>query len=363
MLLLQVAQLSQQIISHCFGILVQFLPSDSVQHLEADPALDVSSSEGIEKDVFNLVGNFLASDDSADGEAISNALGHGDDVRLDSLPPVTPEFSSHSAETCLNLVADNQTAVLVSNQIHHLGQVALRQGVDSSHALNALEDESRDLSSGVGVEGLLGIGHQLLSSPLTAPVGARPRQFFKLKSTLHGRVPSPHVGDVASVAHQPVVPVPQRQKLVLVGEQPGEEDCEIIGLSARVAQVDTVVPLAQLLTEPLGVLRLPLGKIDRRGVRQLGHLLGDHLGDGGVRMPQGHSGDAGDEVDVPFPLVVEEILQVALSDQQRLLVIVEVEIGHEGRPVPGDLLIGETGVGERAVTALRHLQRCEARKR
>ena len=146
MLLLQVAQLSQQIISHRFRILVQFFPSDCVQHLEAHPALDVSSSEGIEKDVFNLISNFLASDDSADGEAISDTLGHGDDVRLDSLPPVTPVFSSHSAETGLNLVANNQTAVLVADQIYHLRQVPLRQRVDTSHTLNALEDKSRNLS-------------------------------------------------------------------------------------------------------------------------------------------------------------------------------------------------------------------------
>jgi hypothetical protein len=112
-LLLQVAQLSQQIVSHCFGILVQFLSSDSVQHLEARPALNVPSSEGIEKEVFNLIGNFLASDDNADGEATFDTIDFGDKVRIDSLPPATPIFSSHSSETCLNLVANNQPPCLL----------------------------------------------------------------------------------------------------------------------------------------------------------------------------------------------------------------------------------------------------------
>ena len=97
-------------------------------------------------------------------------------------------------------------------------------------------------------------------------------------------------------------------------------------------------------------------------MRQFCHLLGDHLGDGRMRMPQRDGRDAGDEIDVSLTLVIEEVLEVPLSDEQGLLVVMEIKIGHESGTILSDLLIGKTGVGQGNVTALRQLQRGEARQ-
>lgn len=105
-----------------------------------------------------------------------------------------------------------------------------------------------------------------------------------------------------------MVTITKRKEFVLVGEKPCQVDCEIIGLTSRVAQVDTIIFSSQFLTKPLGVLSLPLRKVYRRGVCQLGDLLADYFGDGGMGMPERYCGNTGNEVNVAVTLMVEEIL-------------------------------------------------------
>lgn len=49
--------------------------------------------------------------------------------------------------------------------------------------------------------------------------------------------------------------------------------------------------------------------------------------------------------------MVEQILPVALHDQQRVLVVMEVEVGHVGLAVFQHLLVGGALVGLRGVLA------------
>lgn len=74
-------------------------------------------------------------------------------------------------------------------------------------------------------------------------------------------------------------------------------------------------------------------------------LLGDGLDQGGVRVADGDSRNAGDPVLVAVALVVEQVLHPALDHEQGLGVEMEIEFGHVVLPVLDDLLVGDALVG------------------
>lgn len=79
-------------------------------------------------------------------------------------------------------------------------------------------------------------------------------------------------------------------------------------------------------------------------------------------MPKRYCGNTGNEVNVAVTLMVEEILQVSLSDQEGFFVVVEVKVRHVGGTVLKDLLVSEAGVGLRLEGALGELERGELGK-
>ena len=139
--LLQLFELCHEVVSYFFSIFVQFLFPDDVQHFNANSALEHSTSESIEVDLLNGVKNLPSGDDCTHGHSISDSLCHGDDIRLDSLPSMTPIFGSNSSEAGLNLISYNQSS-LFPDKFSHSGCIISRKGAQSSNTLDRLKDES-----------------------------------------------------------------------------------------------------------------------------------------------------------------------------------------------------------------------------
>ena len=81
---------------------------------------------------------------SAHGETIGNALGHGDDVRLDAQPLVSKELSASSV-AALDLVADQHGTIALTGIGQSLCELR-RSHLDTAHTLDALQDDGCNTS-------------------------------------------------------------------------------------------------------------------------------------------------------------------------------------------------------------------------
>lgn len=62
-------------------------------------------------------------------------------------------------------------------------------------------------------------------------------------------------------------------------------------------------------------------------------------------MPARHCRDARNQVDVSLTRVVVQVLHVSLDYHERLLIVMEVEVGHPGLSVADNLLVSRAVVG------------------
>lgn len=103
---LKFSQLSQQIFSDFISIHMQILLSNNSQDFHSDQTLKMSSSEGIEENSFVCVCDLFSCNNTSHGESITHTFGHRNNIRLETGPPVPPEFLSYSTETGLDLISD-----------------------------------------------------------------------------------------------------------------------------------------------------------------------------------------------------------------------------------------------------------------
>lgn len=162
-------QLGEQVVSDILGVLGQLFPFDGLEHLHAGPADNVASACGVEEVEVGHFSNLLPSDHCSQGEPVADALGHGDDVRLEIVVLVAPELGADPAEASLHLVGDDQASVAADSVDDH-GDVPIDEGVDASDALDGLEEHACNMARAVGVYNFQGVPLQGLDCAMDAPV-------------------------------------------------------------------------------------------------------------------------------------------------------------------------------------------------
>lgn len=159
-------------------------------------------------------------------------------------------------------------------------------------------------------------------------------------------VPGSDIGNRLGITDKAMVTISQRVEFTLSSKKSGQENGHIVGFTAAVAQNYLIVFGAQFIAECFGVFSLPLGQIDGSGMHQFVDLIRNKFGDTGMSVSNRDSGDTGDEVKVTVSLVVVKVLVLALYDEDRLFVEVEVDAGrHVLVSESFDLLVGGAGVG------------------
>ena len=139
----QLFQFVQQIRAHAGGVVDEVLLLDDVEHGQRGGAGQVVAAEGgAQLSVHG--GEHRADEHTAHGEAVTDALGHGDEVGADALVLVGEELAGTSV-AALNLVEDEHRVVAgagLACGVHELvgGQL------DASHALYALDDDGADVA-------------------------------------------------------------------------------------------------------------------------------------------------------------------------------------------------------------------------
>lgn len=138
--------------------------SNCFQNLHTNKALQMSTTECIEKYCFILFHNFLSCNNTSHWETITHAFGQCDNIRLETCPSVSPEFFTDSTETSLDFIWDDNTTI-ISNKFSNSWSITLWNRVDSSNTLNGFKDHSCDFAmNSVWLESLLCIFKQQLSS-------------------------------------------------------------------------------------------------------------------------------------------------------------------------------------------------------
>lgn len=141
---------------------------------------------------------------------------------------------------------------------------------------------------------------------------------------------------------------------MLPGEDAGQADGKVIGLTAAVTEIDSIEVPSQLVAEHLGIDRLHVAEVNLRNVAQGVGLLGDGLDQSRMGVADRNGGNSGDPILVAVALVVEEVLHLAFNHEQGLGVVMEVEFRNIVLPVLDNLLERDTLVGFRLVIEGRH---------
>ena len=142
----KLSKLRNKVTSNFFCILSKFFFPYCFQNCQTNSALNMTSSECIEVNLLYFIKNGFSGNNSTNGESVTDTFGHSNDVRFDSLPSMTPIFSTNSSKSSLNFVANNQPSMSISNKINKLREISFREWVDSSNTLNALEYAASQLS-------------------------------------------------------------------------------------------------------------------------------------------------------------------------------------------------------------------------
>lgn len=142
---------------------MQVFVSEDFQNLHTDQTLKMSSTESVKENTFVLIHYLFSGNNTTHWKTVPHTFGQCDNIRFESCPSVSPEFLSNSSETSLNLISNDHTAVFF-DKLSHSWAIACWNRIDSSYALNRLEDHSCDFSmNSVRLESLLGVFEQKFS--------------------------------------------------------------------------------------------------------------------------------------------------------------------------------------------------------
>ena len=142
----KLSKLRNEVTSNFFSILSKCFFPYCFQNSQTNSAMNMTASECIEVNLLYFIKNGFSGNNSTNGESITDTFSHSNDVRFDSLPPMTPIFSTNSSKSSLNFVANNQSSMSISNKINKFREISFRKWVDSSNTLNALEYAASQLS-------------------------------------------------------------------------------------------------------------------------------------------------------------------------------------------------------------------------
>lgn len=270
----------------------------------------------------HLVGNVLGNKDSTDGEAVSEGLGSGENIRVSLLGKNTvgPESTS-SAHTALNLIVDQHGSDL-SASLSQGDEELLSTGHDTTLTLDRLDDNTASL-----------LVHQVVDSGKIV-VGAG------LESRNHGRkgLLVLGVGSRGQASHcSAVEAILERDNLVLIAggvdhlaSLSGKLDSGLVGFGSRVAHKHGsrvvhstrlesllyqklrqgaspgVVVKVRRMDESLGLQNtLAIGYMIRDRFQT--HLIGDDVGKLRVAVAETVHGNTSSEVEVFSVLDIVEV--------------------------------------------------------
>ena len=125
------------------GILHQVFCLEHVEHGQRSCTCQMVAAKGGTK--LSIDGLELWCDQyGSHRETVGDALGHGDDVGTDAQPLVSEELTA-STIAALDLVADQDCAVLLTGSSQSLGELWGRE-FDAAHTLDALQDHSTHIT-------------------------------------------------------------------------------------------------------------------------------------------------------------------------------------------------------------------------
>ena len=232
----------------------------------------------------------------ADGHAVAQRLGHGDDVRLQTLG-LEGEPVAGAPEPGLNLVEHEERVALRAQRPHGTEVVRARHD-DPTLALDRLE---QDAGHGVAVEGLVERGDVVVGH-VHEPLGeGEERRLLLRLARGRQRGQGPAVECVVGADHD-VAPA--------TGPAPGQLERALVGLRSGIGEEHLPAGLpGTAVDQPVdgtGHLGRQRVAVEVRDVAQRPRLRGHGIGDDGMGMAQRHDRQPGDEVEVLLAVGVEQ---------------------------------------------------------
>src|SRR5947209_1636085 len=286
---------------------------------------DGVAAEGREGDARKLVRDFGSGDGDADGDAVAETFGGGDDVRLD-VPVLDAEpLVASSAPGRLHLVGDEEAAVL-ARDLNGALEVAGGRDDEAADAEYGFGHEGRNLARrrshnqffDVFGAGQPAFGVAELEGAAVAVGSARVNNACDLRRQ---RPPRRMARGRKSRGRAPRIAVAQDDYLVAARGRLGRVDGRVVGLRAAVGEEGFFQLTRRDLIKLLGEVGLRLVGVERRGVLERLDLLDDRLGDFRVVVADAHGEHAAEAVEVLVALIVPDVLALAADERERLLVV------------------------------------------
>ena len=290
----QFLQLVHQVVPHQVGVLHQPLALHHVERGQRGGAGQVVAPEGGAQ--LPVDGREARRDEhGSHGEAVGDALGHGDDVGADAQPLVGEELAA-AAVSALYLVADECRSRLLAGLAQPLGELG-GEHAHASYALYALYDAGADIAlPQLGLPGGQVVDGQ--EGDVLAVVDGG--HYLGVVGHLHGQ------------RRAPVEGLPDGQYPLAAVLEGGQLQGVLVGLRAGVDEEELVVVISACLSQPLGQLRLQ-GVDDGVAVEaQPLELLAYLLHVARVAVPYADDGVPAVEVQVFLSLVVPYLASFSL---------------------------------------------------
>src|SRR5215210_4482476 len=326
------------------GVGLEIVVQDVVYVSECACRGDRVPPEGGEVEVRGDGFDYLGpADDGADGETVSEALGHHDHVRLHVEGVDAPEVLAGAPEARLDFVGDQEYPRLVQNTLYPL-EVAWRRLDETTDALDGLGDKRGDVAGGL----LLHYGpHVVRAQEVAATLVAAERaaQAVRVAGVGHveGRARGRAPGTLARYAHghegRAVVGGTEGDDLTGLAVARGEKKRGLVSLRATADEERLFLARDRgEIYELLGQFDLVLDQVQCRGVQNLVHLALYGLGYLGHRVTADRRDDPAEVVQILVPRGVPQLEPLATRELERLLVV-ERRPGRQRRLVPSQQLL------------------------
>ena len=301
----QFLQLVQQVGTYTGGILDQVFLLHDVEHGQGGRAGQVVTSEGGAQ--LAVDGCEHGADEHAGhGEAVADALGHGDDVGTDALVLVGEELAATSV-AALYLVEDEHRARLRAGLTEGVHEFVGGQ-LDAAYTLDAFDDDGADITLGqFGLHGGRVVEWQVDDVAAIVDGG----DDFGVVGHLDGQRRTAVEG--FGKRHHPCASVVEG----------GQLEGVLVGFGTAVDEEERVVFVAAGLAQSFGHLLLELVD-DGVGVEaQGGYLVADHLHVVRMGVADGDDGMAAVEVEVLRTVLVPHVAAFPFDDvdvEQRIYI-------------------------------------------
>jgi hypothetical protein len=275
---------------------------------------------------------------SSYGEAVAEALGQHDHVRLDVECVYAPEVGAGAPETRLDLVRNEEYAPLIQNPLDPL-EVPGRRLDEAPNTLYGLGDERRDVPGGLLLDDRPHVvGAQEVASPFVPAQGAA--QLIRVAGVgdVEGGAARRAPGALAGYAHRhegaAVVGGAQGYYFAGVPITRREQERRLVRLRAAPHEKDLLLARDRgEFDQLLGELHLVLDQVQGRGVQDLVDLPLYRLGDLRYGVAANSRHNSSEVVQVLVPLRVPYPEPLAAHELHRLLVV-KRRPGRQRGPVP-----------------------------